>query len=92
MCEILKVSRSGYYSYLIRPDSSWVKKNKNILKILVEAHNKDPMAGLDSLWHGVKEQISCCRSAVYRLMKKMESSQSVSQNGSKQQIPSTICQ
>lgn len=69
MCEILKVSRSGYYSYLNRPDSNRAKKNKNILEILVETHNKDSMAGLDSLWHYVKEKIPCCRSTVYRIMK-----------------------
>lgn len=69
MCEILKVSRSGYYSYLNRPESNRAKKNKNILDILKQVHNEDPMAGLDSLWHAVKEKISCCRSTIYRIMK-----------------------
>ena len=69
MCEILKVSRSGYYSYLSRPESNRSKKNKRILDILEESHNKDPMAGLDSLWHDVKEKIQCCRSTVYKIMK-----------------------
>lgn len=69
MCEILKVSRSGYYSYLDRPESNRAKKNKSILGMLIEAHNKAPMTGLDSLWHDVKERISCCRSTVYRIMK-----------------------
>ena len=69
MCEILKVSRSGYYSYIKRSESNRAKKNKNILDMLKQAHNKDPMAGLDSLWHYVKEKISCCRSTVYRIMK-----------------------
>lgn len=52
MCEILKVSRSGYYSYLNRPESRRTKKNKRILEILINAHIKDPVAGLDSLWVG----------------------------------------
>lgn len=69
MCGILKVSRSGYYSYLNRSDSNRTKKNKSILEILMQSHYKDPVAGLDSLWHDVKEKISCCRSTVYRIMK-----------------------
>ena len=69
MCEILKVSRSGYYSYLNRPESNRSKKNKRILGILEESHNKNPIAGLDSLWHDVKEKIQCCRSTVYKIMK-----------------------
>lgn len=69
MCEILKVSRSGYYSYISQPESNRSKKNRKILNILEEAHNKDPMAGLDSLKHDVKEKISCCRSTVYKIMK-----------------------
>ncbi len=69
MCEILKVSRSGYYSYLNRPESNRSKKNKRILDILEESHIKNPMAGLDSLWHDVKEKIQCCRSTVYKIMK-----------------------
>lgn len=69
MCEILKVSRSGYYSYLSRPESNRAIKNKNIFEILVKAHNKSPMAGLDSLWHDVTEHIPCSRSTVYRIMK-----------------------
>ena len=92
MCEILKVSRSGYYSYLSRPESSRTKKNKNILAILLISHNKAPMAGLDFLWHDVTDHISSCRSTVYRIMKKMELSQNAGQNGSKQQIQSTIYQ
>jgi hypothetical protein len=49
MCGILKVSRSGYYSYLNRPESNRAKKNKSILEILIQAHYKDPVAGLDSM-------------------------------------------
>ena len=69
MCVILKVSRSGYYSYLNRSESNRTKKNKSILEILKQSHYKDPVAGLDSLWHDVKEKIPCCRSTVYRIMK-----------------------
>lgn len=69
MCEILNVSRSGYYSWVKRPESNRNIKNKRILEILEKAHKKDPMAGLDSLWHDVLEKIQCCRGTVYRIMK-----------------------
>ena len=35
MCDILKVSRSGYYSWLKRPESSRTIKDKKILAILI---------------------------------------------------------
>ncbi len=69
MCGILKVSRSGYYSWNNRPESNRSIKNERILEILKESHKKAPMAGLDSLWHDVLEQIQCCRGTVYRIMK-----------------------
>jgi len=69
MCGILKVSRSGYYSYISRPESSRTIRNRNILEHLENAHKRDPMAGLDSLWHDVKEKIPCCRSTLYKIMK-----------------------
>lgn len=72
MCDILKVSWNGYYSYISRPESNRDIKNKNIFKILVNAHNKAPMTGLDYLWHDVTEHILCCRSTVYRIMKENE--------------------
>jgi putative transposase len=69
MCEILKVSRSGYYDWLERPECNRSIKDRIILKILQESHKKSPMAGLDSLWCDVKEVIPCCRGRVYRIMK-----------------------
>lgn len=40
-----------------------------ILEILQKSHKKYPMAGLDSLWCDVKEEIPCCMGTVYRIMK-----------------------
>jgi len=90
MCGILKVSRSGYYSWINRPESNRSIKNERILEILQKSHKKAPMAGLDSLWHDVLEQIPCCRGTVYRIMKEMGSNQNVDQSGNRQLILNMI--
>ena len=70
MCELLKVSRSGYYDWLRRPLSKREIKHKQILKIIKNTHKKYPVWGVDPIWAEVKETIPCSRGTVYRLMKK----------------------
>ena len=70
MCELLKVSRSGYYDWLDRPPSEREKKNQKILKLIEITHKKHEVWGLDPIWAEVKESIPCSRGTVYKLMKK----------------------
>jgi len=70
MCDLLKVSRSGYYDWLNRPPSTRDKKHKEILRIIEKTHNKHPMWGVDPILAEVKETIPCSRGTVYRLMRK----------------------
>lgn len=70
MCELLKVSWSGYYDWLRRPLSKREIKHKQILKIIKNTHKKYPVWGVDPIWAEVKETIPCSRGTVYRLMKK----------------------
>lgn len=69
MCDVLEVSRSGYYDWLDRPQPTRAIKHKKILAIIRETHRKHPMWGVDPIWTEVKESIPCSRGTVYRLMK-----------------------
>lgn len=69
MCNLLGVSRSGYYDWLDRPLSARACRHKKILAIIKETHRKHPMWGVDPIWVEVKESIRCSRGTVYRLMK-----------------------
>jgi len=70
MCELLKVSRSGFYDWLDRPPSKRETKHKQILKEIIRIHKKYPVWGVDPIWAEVKGIIPCSRGTVYRLMKK----------------------
>lgn len=69
MCDVLGVSRSGYYDWRDRPPSARATKHKKILAIIKETHRKYPMWGVDPIWAEVKESIPCSRGTVHRLMK-----------------------
>ena len=70
MCELLEVSRSGFYDWVDRPPSKREKKHKKILKEIQKTHKKHPVWGVDPIHAEVKETIPCSRGTVYRLMKK----------------------
>jgi len=70
MCEILKVSRGGYYDWKNRPLSERQQKDEKILEIIRATHKKHNMWGLDAIWAEVKETIPCCRGRVHKLMKR----------------------
>ncbi len=70
MCDVLEVSRSGYYDWLGRPPSRREKRQARILNQIKKVHQKHPTYGLDPIWAEVKESIPCSRGTVYRLMKK----------------------
>jgi putative transposase len=69
MCDLLKVSRSGYYDWLGRPPSKRSRKHTRILNKIKAIHERFPMYGLDPIWAELKESIPCSRGAVYRLMR-----------------------
>jgi len=68
MCNLLKVSRSGYYDWIDRPPSKREKKQMDILEIIKKTHEKHPVWGVDPIWAEVKDTIACSRGTVYRLM------------------------
>ena len=70
MCQLLKVSRSGYYDWIKRPLSEREIKHNQILKVIKKTHKKYPVWGVDPIWAEVRESIPCSRGTVYRLMRK----------------------
>ena len=70
MCELLEVSRSGFYDWVDRPPSKREKRHQKILKEIQKTHKKHPVWGVDPIHAEVKETIPCSRGTVYRLMKK----------------------
>lgn len=66
---MLAVSRSGYYAWLTRGDSSRALEDKEILRDLIRLHQKYPSLGLDSLHQLLKPKFHCSRKRVHRLMK-----------------------
>ncbi len=70
MCDLLKVSRSGYYDWLDRPPSDRDKKHKEMLAIIEKTHKRYPMWGVDPIFAEVNETIPCSRGTIYRLMRK----------------------
>jgi putative transposase len=72
MCQVLEVSRSGFYDWNKRETSEREKTNEKILRIMKNSHIKTQgMIGLDKLWADVREAgISCGRNRAYNLQKK----------------------
>lgn len=70
MSKLLKISRSGYYEWLHRPQGDRASKDGLILAKIRETHNAHLRWGLDAIWHEVLETIACCRSRVHKLMKR----------------------
>lgn len=71
MCQILDVSRSGYYDWDERPKSNREKENEKILKIAKKSYEDSRgMYGLDKLLEDVREEFpNCSRNRLYRIQK-----------------------
>ncbi len=71
MCQVVDVSRSGFYDWNKRETSERKKTNGKILRIMKESHIKaQGMIGLDKLWADVKDAgIQCGRNRAYNLQK-----------------------
>lgn len=70
LCRLLEISRSGYYAWKNRGISKRKQNEQKLLRTLIELHEKYPAAGLDGLYHILKNAIVCSRNSVHRLMKK----------------------
>jgi putative transposase len=70
MCEVLKVSRSGYYAWRKRPPSKRRKKDVEILKAIRKSYDESrKLYGVRKIHADIKKQFGCGRNRVYRLMK-----------------------
>jgi putative transposase len=71
MCQILEISRSGYYGWSDRPPSKRELENRKILKIARKSHEENHgIYGLNKILADVREQYpQCSRNRLYRLQK-----------------------
>jgi putative transposase len=90
MCEVLGVSRSGYYGWKTRPMCQRKQKDKKILEIIIATHKKHDKWGLDAIWAEVKEKILCSRGRVYKLMKQADIHHIAKRSGNKPPTQGTI--
>ena len=59
LCQLLEISRSGYYAWLRGGESARKTANQALLRELVRLHEKYPALGLDSLYHMLKPAFHC---------------------------------
>lgn len=71
MCQILEVSRSGYYAWRKRPKSNRQKANEELLKQIKRKHKKSRgLYGVRRITKALhKSKIQCGKNRVHRLMK-----------------------
>lgn len=71
MCQILEISRSGYYDWKDRPPSQRKIENQEILRIARKSHNEcQGICGLDKILADVREKFpKCSRKRLYRIQK-----------------------
>ena len=71
MCQILEISRSGYYDWKDRLSSKRELENKDILRIAKKSHEEcHGIYGLDKLLVDVKETYpKCSRKRLYKIQK-----------------------
>ena len=71
MCELLDVSRSGYYDWLNRPMSKRIAETQGITDVAIKSYNElRGMCGLDKILEDVREKYpKCSRSRLYKIQK-----------------------
>jgi len=71
MCELLDISRSGYYGWLNRAMSRRAIETKGITDVAIKSYNElRGMCGLDKLLEDVREKYpKCSRSRLYKIQK-----------------------
>lgn len=74
MCQILEVSRSGFYSWRDRPPSKREIENQAILKLAQKSHNESKgMCGLDKILADVRESYPrCSRQRLYNIQRESQ--------------------
>jgi len=71
MCQVLEVSRSGYYAWLRRPKSNRKQLNEDLVDKIKKVFNQSRQTyGSPGITYALKNQgISCSKNRVARLMK-----------------------
>jgi putative transposase len=71
MCRVLKVSKSGYYAWKIRPQSARRVENQRLLiEIRKIFYTNNREYGSPRVWRELKAvNVSCCENRVARLMR-----------------------
>lgn len=70
MCQVLQVSRSGYYAWKDRPPSRRQQEDDELLKAIRRSHiSSRGLYGVRKIHADVKEQFGCGKNRVYRLTK-----------------------
>jgi putative transposase len=74
MCEVLEVSRSGYYAWIKRPPSATEKRQEEVTQAIVQIHQGPRRAyGSPRVWMELAEQgIKVCVNTVAKLMKQAQ--------------------
>ena len=74
MCEILEITRSGYYCWLKKPESKRNKETKLLTEEAIKSYNEARgMCGLDKILADVKEKFpKCSRKRLYEIQKKQK--------------------
>ncbi len=72
MCRVLKVSRSGYYAWRVRPESHRAKTDRELTRMILHIHiDSDGVYGAAKITAELKEEgYQCGRHKVARLMRK----------------------
>jgi putative transposase len=71
MCELLNISRSGYYDWNKRPLSKRNIETQGIIKVAIKSHKEcKGMCGLDKILEDVREIFpKCSRKRLYNIQK-----------------------
>jgi transposase InsO family protein len=72
MCDVLQVSRAGYYAWLARPESPRAARTAALAERIREAHRDSRQAyGAPRVHRALKaEGVACCENTVARLMRR----------------------
>ncbi len=71
LCQVLSVSRSGYYEWLNHKPSQRELEDTTIRREIIKSHTQAPSYGADNIHADVRERVVCGRNRVRRLMKEM---------------------
>ena len=71
MCQVLEVSRSGYYAWRKRPKSQRERSNEKLLQEISDSHRRSHgIYGVRKITQELRRNHKCSKNRVHRLMKK----------------------